>query len=58
MLLKGKTDKMWSSALIDPLNSFVGIITLTVGIFEGSISNVLASMTRNIAAVLVFPVPL
>jgi len=57
MLRNGKTDKKWSSELIGPLIIVVGIITLTVGIFEGSISNVLASMTRNIGAVLVFLVP-
>ena len=45
---------MWSSALIGPLILVVSIITLTVGIFDGSISNVLGSMARDIGAVLVF----
>jgi glycerol uptake facilitator-like aquaporin len=54
MLRKGETAKMWSHALIGPLILVVGIITLTVGIFEGSISNVLGNAARDIGAVMVF----
>ena len=54
MLRKGKTANMWSHALIGPLILVVGIITLTVGIFESSISNVLGNAARDIGAVMVF----
>ena len=54
MLRKGETAKMWSHALIGPLILVVGIITLTVGIFEGSISDVLGNAARDIGALMVF----
>lgn len=54
MLRKGETATMWSHALIGPLILVVGIITLTVGIFEGSISNLLGNAARDIGAVMVF----
>ena len=54
LLRKGETAKMWSHALIGSLILVVGIITLTVGIFEGSISSVLGNAARDIGAVMVF----
>jgi ABC-type spermidine/putrescine transport system permease subunit II len=54
MLRKGETAKMWTHALIGSLILVVGIITLSVGIFEGSISNLLGNAARDIGAVMVF----
>ncbi len=54
MLRKGQTDKLWNHALIGPLILVVGIITLTVGIFEGSISSMLDDAARDIGAGMVF----
>jgi hypothetical protein len=54
MLRKGQTGKLWNHVLIGPLILVVGIITLTVGIFECSISSLLGDAARDIGAVMVF----